>query len=471
MLVKYNEKFVEELIREYPKEYLGEALEILYQQPTLGGFRPDLIFRDLKGKAVIVEVQLNALDRTHLYKSLEYRDLYVANFKENDVRMIVFCNSIQKKYIPIIESHKLQCVVTTKKDFFALTAKLKPGIKFTSNKSKLLTGKITVRKILNALSAVSNSSNDLFPEGTLALWTATGGIHEPPLRTLDYSLEKVAPKGKYFIKLYSFGRDEIRESYPKITIPTELGSVPVYVPFEQFVHGPSLAGLDSGRIDGLRSLLQLLFQAQNGNSATEVLGSTGSEVAFSTVPLSDVYGWYEYTRGRKKLFRTLGAIYGKKVGYDDLRLQNDLKYLSEFTLFLGKSPHFVSVKPFTNFDLSIGPGPLGARFNLEGFLKSAQGGNLDNTKIEEIIKQIHKEWVTITLYGMSSEAATVLDYVLWHLAAGHLYPNDKTTLTGTCHICVRPAREASTIFRSALSISSRYFTHIPSQAPNEPIGS
>lgn len=463
MLVKYNEKFVEEMIREYPKEFLGEDLEILYQQPMLGGFRPDLIFRDGNGKPVIVEVQLNALDRNHLYKSLEYRDLYAASSQENDVRIIVFCNSIQKRYLPIIESHKLQCIVSSKKDFLTLTAKLKPGVKFTANRSKLLTGKITVSKILNALSAVSNTSNQLFPDGTLAFWTNPGGIHQPPQRTLDYSLKNVKPKGKHFMKLYSFGRDEIRESYPELTLPTELGSVPVFVPFEHFVHGPSLSGLDWRRIDGLRSLLALLFPAQNVNSATEVLGSTSSEVAFSIFPVSDVYGWYEYTKGRKKLFKTLEAIYGKKVGYDCLRLRDDLQFLSEFSVFLGKSPHFSPVKPFTRYELSIGPGPLAERFNIEGFLKSNYGGSLDGPKIEEIIKQIHQEWVAITLYEMSNEAATLLDYVLWHLNAGHMYSKDKTTVTGTCHICLRPSRDASTIFRSALNISSRYFAHIHSQ--------
>ena len=76
MICNYNEKLVEEIVKEFPKEFLGEELELIAQQPTLGGFRPDLIFCNKEGRAVIVEIQLNALDRVHLYKSLEYRDLY-----------------------------------------------------------------------------------------------------------------------------------------------------------------------------------------------------------------------------------------------------------------------------------------------------------------------------------------------------------------------------------------------------------
>jgi hypothetical protein len=72
---RYDEKLLEEFIRDYPQAFLGEQLHLVHQQATIGGFRPDLIFQDANGRMVIVEVQLRALDRAHLYRTLEYRDL------------------------------------------------------------------------------------------------------------------------------------------------------------------------------------------------------------------------------------------------------------------------------------------------------------------------------------------------------------------------------------------------------------
>ena len=70
IIVKYSEKLVENTIKDFPFELLGEQLIFMEQQPKLAGFRPDLLFIDQKQQPVIVEVQIDALDRNHLYRSL-----------------------------------------------------------------------------------------------------------------------------------------------------------------------------------------------------------------------------------------------------------------------------------------------------------------------------------------------------------------------------------------------------------------
>ncbi len=71
-VLSFTERFMEDCLTEAPTAFLPEISELLSRQESLGGFRPDLVFRDREGRTCIVELQLHALDRTHLYKCLEY---------------------------------------------------------------------------------------------------------------------------------------------------------------------------------------------------------------------------------------------------------------------------------------------------------------------------------------------------------------------------------------------------------------
>ena len=107
---KYDEKLVEDALRDFPQDFLGEPIELLNQQASIAGFRPDLIFKDLRGIPVIVEVQLKALDRNHLYRSIEYRDMYKEETGSKEVRVILFCNSIPSKYQRLLTTHGVHCI-------------------------------------------------------------------------------------------------------------------------------------------------------------------------------------------------------------------------------------------------------------------------------------------------------------------------------------------------------------------------
>lgn len=125
----YNEKFVEEFIKEYPLDFLGESLSLYKQQPTIEGLRPDLIFKDEQNNFTIVEVQLNALDRNHLYKTLEYRDLFKEHEKSNTPRIILFCNEIKRQYEKILKIHNINRICMERKKFWDLCVSLKPKLK------------------------------------------------------------------------------------------------------------------------------------------------------------------------------------------------------------------------------------------------------------------------------------------------------------------------------------------------------
>jgi len=60
---EYSEKQLENIIKTYPKDFLGEELIFLEQQPHMGGWIPYLLFKDKSGVPVIVELQLGEFDR------------------------------------------------------------------------------------------------------------------------------------------------------------------------------------------------------------------------------------------------------------------------------------------------------------------------------------------------------------------------------------------------------------------------
>ncbi|MEP3438203.1 MAG: endonuclease NucS domain-containing protein [Hoeflea sp.] len=110
----YTEKLLEDCIAAAPEAFLGEPLRLKAQQYRIGGFVPDLIFNDDKESIVIVEVQKNALDRMHLYKCLEYRDLLKDKSEGVNVRVLLVCESISKNHESIIKTHSIE--------FFAISA-------------------------------------------------------------------------------------------------------------------------------------------------------------------------------------------------------------------------------------------------------------------------------------------------------------------------------------------------------------
>ena len=138
-IVRYNEKLLENLIRDFPEQFIGESLTLLEQQPVLAGFQPDLLFRDAEGVPTIVEVQTEALDRVHFYRILEYRDLLKHEGAYPQVRVILVINSIPEKYKILVELHNVLLILISKKDFAKKAAQLHPGtvVEFESTKSQL----------------------------------------------------------------------------------------------------------------------------------------------------------------------------------------------------------------------------------------------------------------------------------------------------------------------------------------------
>lgn len=110
----FSEKFIEDCVAEAPEAFLGRKVWLRSQQPKLGGFVPDLVFIDEFGASLIVEVQKDALDRYHLYKCLEYRDLLAAHDGGAKPEIILICETFADRYKSIVATHNVAIHVFSK---------------------------------------------------------------------------------------------------------------------------------------------------------------------------------------------------------------------------------------------------------------------------------------------------------------------------------------------------------------------
>ena len=117
----FDEAFMEDCIEEAPKVFLGCDLEVTERQAKLGGFRPDIVGVHQE-ETWIVEIQQRALDRIHLYKCLEYRDLLKQRDQTEKIKVVVVCNSIDDKYLPTAKTHDVEIIAIERQKFVELAS-------------------------------------------------------------------------------------------------------------------------------------------------------------------------------------------------------------------------------------------------------------------------------------------------------------------------------------------------------------
>ena len=112
-----SEKEMEDAIVRNPSKYLGEeGLKLVARQFSIGNYRFDLLFEDRHGGKLIVEIQRGILDRTHMFKILDYCDefrdrnpaefvepMVIANIIASERKRRLSNRGIQFREIPEIE--------------------------------------------------------------------------------------------------------------------------------------------------------------------------------------------------------------------------------------------------------------------------------------------------------------------------------------------------------------------------------
>jgi len=122
----FSEKFMEDCIAEAPAAFIKRRLKLHTQQRRIGGFVPDLILKDEDNRTVIIEIQKNALDRHHLYRCLEYRD--ILSEKEGELpEIILVCENIADRFVKITDTHKISVCVLNREEFVSIAVQHCPA--------------------------------------------------------------------------------------------------------------------------------------------------------------------------------------------------------------------------------------------------------------------------------------------------------------------------------------------------------
>lgn len=470
MIHTYKEKLIEDFIRDFPQEFLGENLVLFQQQPIIEGFRPDLIFKDERNQYVIVEVQLYALDRNHFYRTLEYRDLLKHQESCDEPRIILVCNEIPSRYERLTKSHNVRCLTITKDEFIAKAKQLNPTIRIRKQ-AQTGTG-LTINDILKKLST-KNIDNKM-PVGLDALVFWLYSDRHSNENPYIYKYTNVPKLPKQF-ELYF---DDYRGPYdnsPKSIHSEIFRSKP---PKEIIVNKAAFDNINFDKLCCLHSWLEL-------SCRHHVMDLETLEIVLGYRSFNDIYGYESYIQNSIRKFEPIWRNYGKEIGYNLDKMREDLNSLFNFQFYTGKFPNFESIQFCSRIKITEGPGSLVkntervkeiVRYRIthgvQGYTEK------DYTNLEEFIGSDKKEWVTVEFIEVKSSVlrtlAELID-MLWIAVRfsniENLRSNTKNIDSLIPNIGIMPAKHIKDIPTDALKLSSKYFQHMkkPTKEPKNTI--
>lgn len=393
--LEYNEKLVEETIRDFPNEFIEESLNLLSQQELLFGFRPDLVFKNDKDEVIIVEIQLGRLDKNHLYKSLEYRRFYKLKHSQTNVRVMLISEELPNKYLQILEEHRIEHITISRNYFLNKIKNIKPDLKIlgvdpSPNDSKKLYG-LSQREVINIVK--SKGENNIKINGKALYYFRYNKNEEvEPLNFL--SCEKL---GKHYEHLYSPSRRDFYKG-----------------PMEIIIEEQSFNELKSGLMELIWvwvSNLERHHTLENYFDYEIVLGFRGA---------ADYYNYESYVSGRiNDGFSLLWNRYMQDFGYNREKIRSDLTQLNAFILYANKYPNYSALPFFENFEIIDGPGHLEKNWEIiwNNTKDAAKYRAIDLDAIYKDYKWMTEryKWTTIKLSNISTAVLNTLVELIYQL--------------------------------------------------------
>jgi len=476
----YEEKFVEELIRDHPEEFIGEKLQLYKQQRGIGGFKPDLIFKDEENTYVIVEVQIDALDRNHLYRTLEYRDLLIQKEKCERPKVIVFCNTIPKKYLNILKIHDIPCIAVKKDKLIKKAKILYPELEIVNksyiDKPTIKKEGISIEKIFGELNRKVDDVTAALDIDALVLWFAPW-FPEYLIRTDNYNnlhelKEIILPPSLESIDLFYNLEDDEEHKKKKKIISKDLGlDIDHIIPKEVIIDYSSIENILH---DDLRILHDWLYFFPIGpdfpiRNEEIIFGREGGGPYKMDYDDIDIYEYDQYIKGSVKQYRLLQKHYG--VYPDDgyiieafniEAIKNDLNRLKQITFYVGKYPNLTPLNFCRNFEIEEGPGELIE--NLKHYRRSLiDWHKYSEDKLKEFDKYIEndrKNWLTIRFNGVEPGVTSTLNMMIpWNEDI-----RSRTKIESVEYILNQKSLDSvkhiSSINPEAMELTAKYFYHL-----------
>ena len=435
----YNEKLVEDFIKEHPQEFLGEDLRFVARQMTLDGFRPDLIFADGNDDRVVVEVQLDALDRNHFYKILEYRDLLLERDNTKKVRTLLFCNELPPRYVKLLKTHGVRAVVMARKEFLTRARQLNPSLVIVDPQPTRTKPVITTKNILAQLAAPLELPMSDALVDAIVFWERSWSESRDDNYWFNVDLER------------STSGDE---NSGAVHLPS-----PLCVPAETVVSSNVLR-LGKQRWRTLNTLLDLLIRRYDRNTPD-------CEIILGWRHQVDVYGYELYISGSIRSFMGLcdtyrigqsdGCDQGKSYNLD--KIASDLSEFAQIKIYEGRYPNYKAVTMFEGFEVAKGPGSLEEIpsprekewFQENGF----------NSRAECYAASLFGEhkWATVRLLKVNQNFLSSMRVFLSHMWHHSVFWRDRLDLNEKCVKCLTFPKLLKNVNPHGLELSARYFQH------------
>lgn len=456
----YSEKFVEELIKNFPLDFTGEDLTFAHQQRRLKGYPPDLIFKDENGRFVIVEVQINALDRAHFYRAIEYRDFLVEEDGCDIPRVILFCNTLPPRFKPHLKTHNVELIAMLKEEILLKAKKFYPKLQFVEKRSIIKDRRgITVGKLLDILQKKRETPVQLVEDDIAIFWFKTW-------------------KNRYE------ENDILSSKVRRFEITDAEREKPNYLrmklnpPFELYVSSSPFAECNKNNIEALSLWLQFIKRNLNyqdkdvdvvfrRNYGMEELHHV-TEKGLHSVH-EDPLQFSSYIQGTVKLYESLRNTYGtwsskfdNGYNFDVEKLTTDLTLLSKIKFYDGKYPNLIPVNIFERFSIIEGPGKLEKKLFI-----SVEDMFADKTESERIdiynrYLELHSNrFQTVRLFNVNEKWLKVSRMLLDHFEISHCQSFNGVFSFNSygCRPCVQPPMLVKNIWPTALRVSAKYFRH------------
>jgi len=472
---QYTKKLVEDFVKTYPKEFLEEELKIIKKPHVSGWIKPTLVFEDVNGIPVIVEIQLSALNIDHVQKALKYKELCFERENRESAKILFLCNSVSKKIdANLFDEYSIECKFINKKEFMKRADELSHEAKIIkySSPSNQSRRKITVDDILKVLNAQKKKSDrkevelDAMVYWQWDLYCWLNHRSEPTISYINWSnLNEIENQGETF-----FNDDKHTA-----------------VPMEILISNDFLSEIDNENAELLLHWFEILYRY--GCHQHQIKDSE-LKIVFGWRQLSRFYRYDMFIENNIQRFEPLWDRYRivdreqDYYDYDIEKMKEDISFLQKLVLYGGKYPDYSEVRLCSDFEIINGPGPLLKDWHYYNHVQDNidEGGNL---KLRESLfgpiyepKSIWKEefdeknWYTVVFKGISSDFIKIAQNFLKHVLIKHWSSNsmeyqhvfqfDKGVLRfnqkcDTC--CIIPPKQFKDINHEALKLSSQYFMH------------
>jgi len=89
-----NEKLMQDLLRDYPCELIEDGLEYINREIATGNRRLDLVYKDKRGRLLLVEAQIGSLDTKHIDRHIDFVEGFLERNPDVDLRLMYVANKI-----------------------------------------------------------------------------------------------------------------------------------------------------------------------------------------------------------------------------------------------------------------------------------------------------------------------------------------------------------------------------------------